>query len=179
MKHSLHKKVGQLLEELREEMKLPPTAILLDRACKEGGKNIPLFIDDKVKGNDTEICNVDALIILDGTIRLIIEVEESNIKPTHIYGKYLASATAQCHIHANGSPVYIKQATFIQILCSKGLHETKSKKKKQARWIEKSIQAKCKVEKSIRRYRLFWDMEEDAIKIRFMNVVRVALRYPK
>ena len=97
-----------------------------DPACLSGPtphyvrvpQNIPLFCSKK-RGNDTEYCDVDALILLAGKIKVIVEIEESALGPTQIFGKFLSSAAAQRYIHDadGGDPVYKDEdVLFVQIM---------------------------------------------------------------
>ena len=114
MSHPLHKAVGATLRQLEQ---LVPGNLLLDQAC--GGKqNIPLFLSN-VKSNQTECCNVDAMYIFDNKIKIVFEVEESNIKPTQICGKLLTTMISRFYIHNTSKNVAIEfdeNALFIQIL---------------------------------------------------------------
>lgn len=86
MGHPLHKAIGKIIDE----KSLPGCKILKDPAC--GGKQkFPLF-SSKRKSRETEYCDVDILILKSNKIRVIIEIEEANVKPTQICGKLLTSA---------------------------------------------------------------------------------------
>jgi len=116
MNHPLHKKVGEILKKLDNQK----YEVILDPACG-GNQNIPLFLT-KRKANDTEICNVDGLVMnrkIDEVIA-IIEIEESNITPVHLCGKFLVSALAKYFIHENknNKPYLLKDILFIHILKS-------------------------------------------------------------
>ncbi|OGB89325.1 hypothetical protein A2625_04070 [candidate division WOR-1 bacterium RIFCSPHIGHO2_01_FULL_53_15] len=91
--------------------------VVRDEAC--GGKqHIPLFLSENKK-RENVICNVDLMVIKDNHISIIIEIEESNVKPTQICGKYLTSAISVCYFHAkeNNKPVRMsKNVLFIQVL---------------------------------------------------------------
>lgn len=151
----LHKKIAGVIQ-------FPNCKILKSIEC--GGKhNIPLFCT-KVKGNDTEYCNVDLLIIKNNKIKVIIEIEESDIKPTQICGKYLTSALSSYYIHEteNNQPIDMDSSvTFIQILDTSKLEESTSKKEQFSN-IEKSIQKIIPVKDSkIDRYKLFYGNNSD------------------
>jgi hypothetical protein len=77
-----------------------------------------LFAGDK-RRNSEIYCNVDALILKQGRISVVIEVEESGIRPTKICGKFLTSALSTTHIHGtkDAKPVHFADRTlFVQIL---------------------------------------------------------------
>ena len=82
--HPLHQAIGQVLDLSRSS--LPPErqaacVLIKDPACLNGPtphyvrvpQHIPLFCSTQ-KGNDTEYCNVDALILLEGKIKVIVEI---------------------------------------------------------------------------------------------------------
>ena len=135
MNHPLHKTIGKLIKEnfLPEEFE-----VLLDQSC--GGKqSIPLF-STKKKSLATKICDVDILIIKNGKVKALFEIEESNVKPTQICGKFLASALASYYIyHDNTSYDMDKAVLFIQILDTSKLEIEKTSKIKQWDNIEKAI----------------------------------------
>lgn len=123
-KHPLHKVVGDLLKEFAEKNNYEAI-----RAPECGGdKNIPLFREKK--SNDQEMCNVDAILLKDNKVVVVIEIEESNIKPTHICGKYLATALSKRYIpntESNAIELDNKSVNFIQILDTKSLKQASKK----------------------------------------------------
>jgi len=152
-KHKLHKKIGNHLAEtdFGEVIKV------VDQAC--GGKqNIPLFLDEN-KSNKTEICNVDFMLIKNNKIKVIIEIEESNIKPTQILGKLMTSAIANYYIHENSNNQKIEmsnEVSFIQILNTEALKNNSSKI---PQWnnIENSVTCILKSSNlKIKKYKLFY-----------------------
>jgi hypothetical protein len=91
--------------------------LIRDKACG-GNQWIPLFLSD-AKSRKTELCNVDLLVLKDNKIRLIVEIEESNVKPTQVCGKFLCSALSRYYIHeAEGNiPVEMgANVAFIQVV---------------------------------------------------------------
>lgn len=94
MPHRLHEVVGQLLAT-----GVPPGCTLVKEPACQGDQRVPLFCSDE-KATATRICNVDSLVLCGGKIRLIVEIEESNVKPTQIAGKFLTSALASHSIHS-------------------------------------------------------------------------------
>lgn len=134
--HPLHKEIADQLESI-----LPPYSLVRDEAC-DGDQRIPLFYD-KEKSRATEYCNVDMLVLRENRVRAIIEIEESNVKPTQICGKFLTSALAKYYIHENkeNAPVEMfDSVTFIQIVDSSKLKKN-SVKPKQWKALERSIQS--------------------------------------
>lgn len=154
MEHPLHKAIGDIFAA----DPLPGYEFLKDPACAYDGQNIPLFCSEK-KSNQTEYCNVDLLIVKSNKIKVIIEIEEANIKPTQICGKFLTSALSSCYIgqYNDSKPVSMDESVlFIQILDSSKLTEG-THKPKQWTNIEESITQIIPVKNSrIKKYRLFY-----------------------
>jgi len=133
--HPLHKEIADKLESI-----FPPNSLVKDEACG-GNQRIPLFYD-KEKSRETEYCNVDLLVLKENKIKAIIEIEESNVKPTQICGKFLTSALARYYIHENkeNEPVEMYNCVaFIQIVDTSKLKKN-SAKPKQWKALERSIQ---------------------------------------
>lgn len=152
MAHPLHEIIGHNLTNAN----FPSCEVLKDPACG-GRQNLPLF-GLLPKSNETEYCNVDALIVKNKQIRVIIEIEESDVKPTQICGKFLTSALSSYFIHEtyNNVPIAIMDALFIQILDATGLKRATSKIE-QWRNLENSIKSLLQLRKfSIIEYKLFW-----------------------
>jgi len=158
MKHPLHKIVGECIGS----HKLPNCEIIKDPACG-GEQNVPLFCSED-KSNKTEYCNVDLLILRDDKIRVVIEIEETDIKPTQICGKFLTSALSRYFIHEckNNVPVGMSDSVFfIQILNTSRLKEGTVKPDQ---WInlERSIMNILPIKGSkIREYKLLYGNVSD------------------
>ena len=151
--HSIHEEIAEIFNAA-----LPSNCILIkDEAC--GGKHhIPLFRTAK-KSRETEYCNVDLLVLKENKIRIIVEIEESNVKPTQICGKFLTSALASHYIHSSmkNEPVGMDDhVTFVQIVDTWGLVKEKTSKYKQWKALEESIRKIIPLKNSrIAEYRLF------------------------
>ena len=128
MNHVLHEKLGKSISESFSSE--PGYKVMLDKACG-GHRTLPLFMS-KVKRRDTEICDVDILVVKDGKVKAIIEIEESDVKPNQICGKFLTSALASFYSNGKGplqdlnSPI-----AFIQVVDKSKLKVYQSKKPKQ------------------------------------------------
>ena len=151
--HPLHYVVGILFENnLSSSYKL-----VKDTACG-GNQNIPLFCS-KEKSNATLFCDVDLLMIKDGTIRIIVEIDASDVRPNQVCGKFLTSALTQYYIHEseNDLPIGMHDSViFIQILDKSNLKAEETSKFKQWENLEKSIKDILPVKGSkIRKYRIF------------------------
>lgn len=154
--HPLHLAIGDLFEN-----NLPSNCRLKrDEACG-GDQQIPLF-SSKKKSWVTELCNVDLLVIKDGKIRIIVEIEESSRIPTQICGKFLTSALACYYIHESDDNVPIglhDSVKFIQILDTSNFKERTSKFKQWEK-LERSIMNILPIKGSkIKEYRLFYGDE--------------------
>jgi len=155
MEHPLHKAIGDIFTADL----LPEYEILKDPACAYDGQNIPLFCSEE-KSSATEYCNVDLLIAKDNKIRVIFEIEETDVKPTQIYGKFLTSALSSHYIRESaGNKVYSMgdSVLFIQILDTSKLKKDKTAKIEQWNNIKDSISKIIPVKESrIKDYRLFY-----------------------
>lgn len=160
--HSMHKTIGDIFEHA-----LPPGySLIRDKAC--GGKQrIPLFCIAK-KSRETEYCNVDLLALKENKVKTIVEIEESNVKPTQICGKFLTSALANFYIHDSkrNEPIEMGDSvTFIQIVDTSKLVKGKTSKLKQWKALEESINSILPLKNSgITKYRLFSTDELDELK---------------
>jgi len=160
--HPLHKVIGEIIRE----SEFPNCTVIKDPAC--GGKqNIPLFSIDK-KSNKTEYCNVDLLILKDSRIRVIVEIEEVDVTPIQIFGKFLASALSRYFIHKTGEDEPIGMAdsvSFIQILDVSRLIQNKTAKFSQWKNIEESIRNIVPVRDSrIKHCKIFFGGVDDFVK---------------
>jgi hypothetical protein len=134
--------------------------VICDSACG-GNQRIPLF-GSPDKSRDAVFCNVDMVILPKdkSCVKAIIEIEESDIKPTNLCGKYLTSALSEYLIHSslNNRRIPLDEATaFIQVLCTDGLAQN-SVKDMQLERIEKSISELTRISQfKIKYYKLFFD----------------------
>ena len=152
--HDLHKIIGG---ELKKAMIATNRIddLRLDPAC-DGSQNIPLFIGSS-KSNATECCNADVLITKDDKIKLILEIEEANNKPTQICGKFLTSVISDTHIHIktdNKPHIFHEEAVFVQVVDTSKLKHEKSSKMSQFKIIEDQLKELLPL-RNIRSYRLF------------------------
>ncbi len=123
-RHALHKNIGKCINN----DELSDYKIIRARECG-GQQNVPLFCSIE-KSNATEYCNVDMLMIKDNKVKVIFEIEETDVKPTQICGKFLTSALSTYYIHQskNNTPIELDESVlFIQILDTSQLKEGTSK----------------------------------------------------
>ena len=86
IEHPLHKEIGHRLYVTFGKN------VLRDPACG-GSHKLPLFYDEP-KSRETQLCNADIIIISrnqESKVKVIMEIEETNLKPTQIFGKFLTS----------------------------------------------------------------------------------------
>jgi hypothetical protein len=154
MNHPLHLEIGTFLQQLV----LPADCKLLLAPECGGSHNLPLFCSDE-KSNDTEYCNLDALVVKDGKIRFLLEIEESGLTPARVCGKFLTSALSTHFIHdvLNGAASAMDgEVTFVQVMDAKNLRSG-TKKITQGQALQRSIQSILPVRQgSITVYRLFF-----------------------
>jgi hypothetical protein len=164
MNHPLHEKIGNLIEVTFKDF--ANLKIVKDPACCQGDETdlqqIPLFRTDQ-KSRHTRYCCVDLLILQKGKIRGIVEIEEADIKPTQICGKFLTSALTNFYIHEkDGGKVEMANSVFfLQVLDSSKLKD-RSAKLEQFKNLEHSIQEILPLKSSrIDRYKLLAGKESD------------------
>lgn len=153
-KHELHLAVGNLVAK---EIKGKDTEVVRDTACG-GSQQIPLFLEEKERGN--VITNVDLMILKDNKIKVIVEIEESNLTPLHICGKFLAPLLGNKYIHSTKEDKEIEMdnvVMFIQILDKSKLPKN-SKKEEQGKKIEEAINKFIEQDKKlpIKEYKLIY-----------------------
>jgi hypothetical protein len=136
MTHSFHLAVAKQIDRLRAGH----GKLFKDPAC-DGKQHLPLFVVD-TKERGTHMCDVDMLMISEGQVRVIVEVEESGFIPTKICGKFLQSVFAT-HFIQDSRPEHVfpygKRVLFIQVLDGSKFNKTGTSKYMQARRIEKKI----------------------------------------
>ncbi len=165
--HEFHKMVGKAFDEL----KLPDEGfvVLKDPALDENGHKLPLFYqpeDEQESDKDTRLrgkifTEVDMLVLHKNEIKIVVEIEESNFKPIHLFGKYFASEMSSYYIYrpekGKGIECWMAdEVLFIQLLGSKRIHPDSQKTIK---WenVEKAIRKHIKVKtKNITQYCLLY-----------------------
>lgn len=140
MTHPLHRIVSKEIQKIFKDH--DKFELKIDPAC-DGAQNLPFFIGN-VKSQGSEISNVDLFIARDSQIILVCEIDESNVKPGHIFGKFLSLVSTDCCILKDDSIYkFTENLIFIQVISTEKLKE-KSKKPEQWQKIEESIRANFK-----------------------------------
>jgi len=141
-KSPLHIEVGIQLNEIVKPNNSNNLEVRLDGTCSglpksEGGLSIPLFFASKA--NSTQLCEVDAMLLKNSKVAVVVEIEESNTKPTQICGKYLTTALSKvCSTKIDGNINIDNKIDFIQILDTSAL-KPKSQKPDKFKILEKAI----------------------------------------
>ena len=168
MIHNLHRIIGKILTTAFSELE-----VFKDPACG-GNKLVSLFCSKKKSGM-TKYADVDIAIIKDGKVRVIVEIEESERNPVHVFGKFLASALSSYLIKEY--PVELDSVLFIQIMDTSNLKAKRTSKLKQFKSIEKSIQSIIPLKNSkIIEYRMFFceldDFENGEVRKEFIDCIQ-------
>jgi len=188
MRHPFHKLIGDIISE---NIKGEDIEVFKDRACDPSprGHVLPLYHsieeDGKSEAKSSRrariLTNVDSLILKENKIKVIIEIEESNVKPIHLFGKFFASALSSYYSHPSedeGKIGMSNSVLFIQILYTKNLNAEKTQKIYQWENIKKSIENSIKNLKcSIDQYEMYYGDEVDfgisgKRKIELINTIK-------
>jgi hypothetical protein len=152
--HPLHLAVAEELQRRLEG----GAELVRDPACG-GAQRLPLFVGP-VKRRERRICDVDALIVAGGRVRVIVEIEESGFLPTKLCGKFLQAALATHFIHDSrkGAPLpYGDNALFVEVIDATKCLRPGSCKDVQGEMIEREIRSLLPMKKSrLGDYRLFF-----------------------
>jgi hypothetical protein len=127
-KHPLHLAIGQLLRDAAAGV--PRCDVVLDPACG-GSQHLPLFLSAQ-KSNANRLCCIDGLILRDRKVRVLVEIEESDMKPTKVFGKFLTSALSRGYRHERHGDEFLPLddgALFLQVLDTERLPGGTSKVK--------------------------------------------------
>jgi hypothetical protein len=152
MGHPLHLAVADEMQQRLDSR----FELVRDPACG-GNQQLPLFVGRR-KARDTRMCCVDLLVLSSGTVRAIVEIEESGFLPTKICGKFLQAALATHFIHDSRGEAaipYADEVLFIQVLDGSKCLKTGTRKGSQAELIERQIQDMLPL-RGITEYRLFF-----------------------
>ena len=154
MDHPLHLAVA---EELQRHL-AGSAELIRDPACG-GAQHLPLFVGP-TKRRERRVCDVDALIVSEGCVRVIVEIEESGFLPTKICGKFLQAALATHFIHDSRKEAalpYGDRVLFIEVLDATKCLRPGGCKNAQGEMIEREIRSLLPMKKSrLTDYRLFF-----------------------
>lgn len=106
----LHKLIGGIIQDVEA----PNSQLILDPLC--GGTHmIQLFFTDEASFA-TRACCVDAAIIVDGRVKVIVEVEETGLRPVQLCGKVFVCLLASHFIHRGTRYPLAESVGFIQVI---------------------------------------------------------------
>ena len=148
--HQFHKKIGEVISQNFGDFE-----VLKDSAC--GGKSLlSLCYDlDRYK---SEFSEVDMIILKKNKVKIIFEIEESNVTPTQVCGKVMAAALSKyCFPNnkkANNEQKEIDDSVlFVQIL-NKDKIRSWGNKAQQIIHLEKAINESIQFS-NIKKYTLY------------------------
>ena len=125
VKHPLHETIGNIFRKTKW-LKSNEYKTVFEEATGEK-QRIPLFTSEN-KSRITWMCNPDLLVIKNGKVKIIVEIEESNLGPTQVCGKFLTSALCTHYFHhSEEDGIEMENPLFIQIMGTKKLSENTSK----------------------------------------------------
>ncbi len=172
----LHKDIGKLIKNHFPNYEMSPEC-----SNEQKKHKIPLYCSDENR-KDTHYSDVDILIPKGDKIKVIIEIEESDITPIRIFGKFLAAESSSCYIYNSEKyKVEDNSVKFIQILYTPKLNGNSSKHE-QTKNIETSIQnlmLKCNKTGKIKNYEIICvkNKESDSdTKNKIINSIREGLK---
>lgn len=158
--HPLHESISDIIEEYF--CNVPNAHVYRDPACGKGqlgNRNLPMFFGER--SNKAEFTNVDLVVTVNSQIKLICEIDESNVKPNHIFGKYLSIASSNLLGIGKKLIRLENKFFFLQILDKTKLKE-KSNKTHQWKNIELRIKDTiCIIDNHIKDYAIISGTKED------------------
>ena|ERR1700685_3082045 len=136
--HPLHEAIGDILRSIQLER--PELKMLLDNACGGKGQQIRLFGDEPV-GNSSCLAWVDAAIVFKDEIKVVIEIEETNVRPLYLCGKVLATALCNYSSRNGRKTLLADSMLFIQVIKEPERRDgaKASAKVQQCEYLEKKI----------------------------------------
>lgn len=108
--HPLYFEIGRILGSLDQGL------VLLDCACGGHG-NVQLFCEHPCE-NKSKFCKADAVIVLNGEVKVFAEIEKSAIAPVNLCGKAVATALCTHAVEQRQTFPISKSNLFRQIISS-------------------------------------------------------------
>jgi hypothetical protein len=109
--YELHRAIGHVLRSIEYS----DTEVLLDSACGGEGKLIRLY-GGGLAGGDSALASVDAALVVNGEIRVVIEIEFSDVPPLYLCGKAFAAALSNHHVREKTRIPLGDRMMFIQVI---------------------------------------------------------------
>lgn len=153
--YEIHKAIGDILRNLS----ISDAEVMLDSACGGTGQ-IRLYGVDSGCGSRC-IAYVDAAIVLEKEIKVVIEIDFSNVRPVALCGKVLGTAISN-HFKRKKHRIPLSDSMlFIQVV-QHATDKPQSRKLEQCRYLEAEI-GSCLVaaKNRITQYSFHYGMPED------------------
>jgi len=173
--HDFHKIIGDILKN-DPLLKESGYELILDSACG-GNRNISFFCSNKVS-RDTRFAQPD-IIIHDGDgIRVVLEIEHSNIRPVYLMGKFFGNAIGT-NFYFEKRFITQKNALFIQI-CDVAKLKKGNKKEDQFSNIQNQINSKLPLKESgFEKYQLLSGTPHDFTRGKEKELVDIIHKFLK
>ena len=153
--YELHTAVGDFLRNSA----FPGAEILLDQACGGPGQ-IRLYGDD-VQGEARCMTYADAAILFAGEVKVIIEMDYSNVRPNAICGKLLSTAISAYYKSGPQRVPFSDSMLFVQVI-QHATGDSQTHKVQQCRYLESEINRLLKAARSrIACYSIHYGKPED------------------
>jgi hypothetical protein len=114
--YELHRAVGAVLRSIE----YPNIEVLLDSACGGEGKRLRLYggSGGETPGGDSLLASVNAALIVNGEIGVVIGIELSDVRPIYLCAKVFATALSNYHSHHSREPriPLAERMMFIQVI---------------------------------------------------------------
>lgn len=159
--------------------------IIMDQACGGDHHHKNSLYNAPHRSHAHRFSDADILILAEGKVKVIAEIEESNVKPIHLFGKFLAGAMSSFYIHSkrDDSPTeFAEEVLFLQLLNSSGISGEINTKYKQWGNIKQAIDSVIAAGGTkINKYELIYGEERDfddkgKKKAELISTVKNALR---
>lgn len=128
--HELHKAVGDALRSID----YPGMQVLLDSACGGVGRHIRLYGDEQI-GSGSCLVWVDAALVVNDEIRVLVEIEFSNVRPLYLCGKVFASTLCNYYSRRKQTIDLADSVIFVQMI----QQFTSESKRQQCEYLVKEI----------------------------------------
>jgi hypothetical protein len=147
--HPLHKLIGEII--LATE--IPDCQAILGKDCG-GSQHIQLFCNGQA-ASATRFCSADAAVFKDDAVKVLIEIEESDIRPVALCGKVFASALVSHSNHRGKSYPVAPGVSFIQVIDTSKL-SSRSSKLAQCLYLRESVRNRISISGgSLQHYEIF------------------------
>jgi hypothetical protein len=109
--YELQRAVGTVLRSIE----YPDIEVLLDSACGGEGTQLRLY-GGEIAGGDSFLASVDAALVVNGEIKVVIGIEFSNVRSLYLCGKVFATALSNYHSRRKLRIPLADKMMFIQVI---------------------------------------------------------------